>query len=55
MFQYLLYQAGFLIIPRIHQVNSSKCESNVVQISKNPSLLIDPSFKEVKRVFLLSI
>ena len=56
IFQYLR-PADLLIFLRNHQVNWSKCHSNAEQISQNPSLnhLIDPSFKEVKRVFIINL
>ena len=55
--QYFLYQAGLLISLTNQQANSSKRQSNVGQISQNPSLnhLIHPSFNGVKRLFVLSI
>ena len=57
IFQYFLYEAGLLIFLRNHQVNWSKCHSNAGQISQNPSLnhLIDPSFKGVKRIFIINL
>ena len=57
IFQYFLYQASFLTFLRNHQVNSSKCQSNVGQMSKNPSLdhLTDSNFRRAARVFVLQI
>ena len=57
IFQYFLYQASFLAFLRNHQVNSSKCQSNVGQMSENPCLdhLTDSNFRRATRVFVLQI